>query len=498
MLLFRKILFYCFFLAYLILCPILIFYALGINYKVEGKALEKTGLIYLTTTPPQASVYIDHERFKDLTPAVISNLPAGSYSVDIILKNCKPWHKILTVQESKATTAEHVLLIPSHWRRQSLLKEPYQEIFAVSDFPFLLMKKGNTLKDLYLLRWKEGLGEDFLEQVEAINKLDFLPLWPATEPFISTKLLRIISVPESPTFFIETEQGGQKKYFWTNVTLKTPAPKDITDLILEEPKTIFWERRNENIVYIQSHEDSINILNIGDHTVRPHLVEGVQSFTVYNNRIYALMNDYSLEIFNDKADVLRTLVLPAQTLEYLTRSKSWEITVLSDDIVFFRNSKGTLLFNVAPFHLRPEQNIQGFEFDKANRRIILWSPHNIAFADLIDEHENKFLKISWLNLNGKDITKALWINKGHQILFIDGDTVFLTDTESFGQSEFHEVTKIKHDGSIAYSDNIGRLFYLTDNEDYLASLEIIAQQYLLSLPSLGRDQKSKRTQNSQE
>lgn len=489
MLLFRKILFYCFVLTYLILCPLLIFHALGISFRPELQTLERTGLIYLTTTPPQAVVYLNHTRLKEKTPTVASNLPAGTYSVDIILKNYRPWNKILDVKESKATAVDHILLIPNNWNNQIISKGPFQELSAFEEFPFFLVKRGPLLKDIFLMKWKEGLREDLLDEIETANKIDFTPLVSSYSPLVQAKILRTYTITNSSYLFIDAEQNGKRKFLWVNSAAKIPAPKDLTELILEEPKNVVWDHRNENLIYIQSQDGEINIINVADHTIRPNMLNSVQAFTVYNNRVYALLNDYSFELFNDKGELLRTLLLPAETLQLLTHSQAWKLTALSEDVILFLNNKGSLLFNIAPFHLKPEENIRGFQFDRNNRRLLLWTERDVGFADVIDERDNKFLKITWLNLSARNINQAAWANKGHQILYCDNDTILLTDTESFDQPEIHEIAKIKHNSTFIYSDNIGKVFYLTDEDNFLAATEIIPQAFVLSLPSLGRDQK---------
>ena len=65
MILLRKILFYICIVLYLIFCPMIILYALGYSFKPQSSqgGIVKTGIIFLSTTPPGADVFLNNRRF---------------------------------------------------------------------------------------------------------------------------------------------------------------------------------------------------------------------------------------------------------------------------------------------------------------------------------------------------------------------------------------------------------------------------------------------------
>src|SRR6185295_5412464 len=108
MIIFRRILFYLFTLAYLIICPALILYSLGIIFKPTTQSLEKTGVIYISTVPSDADIYINKKLFKDHTPALISGLLPGNYLLHVTKEGYNDWQKIIPVREQKSTSLENV------------------------------------------------------------------------------------------------------------------------------------------------------------------------------------------------------------------------------------------------------------------------------------------------------------------------------------------------------------------------------------------------------
>ena len=69
-----------------------ILYALGYILKPGmEQGLVKTGLIYISTVPSGASVYISNKRYTRRTPAILRDLTPGNYPIRISLKNHRSW-----------------------------------------------------------------------------------------------------------------------------------------------------------------------------------------------------------------------------------------------------------------------------------------------------------------------------------------------------------------------------------------------------------------------
>jgi len=90
--------------------------------------------------------------------------------------------------------------------------------------------------------------------------------------------------------------------------------------------------------------------------------------------------------------------------------------------------------------------------------------------------------LTWFHIPAKNVQQALWINRGSQILFVDDNMVFIMETASFEQTEIYKITDIKEDSSIAYSESLGRLFFLKQTTHDLSSIKIVPHDAMLSLP----------------
>ena len=96
MILLRRILFYLFFIAYLVICPLIILYAFGYILQPNSeRGMVKTGLISLASVPPGANVYIENKRYLSRTPTVIRDLIPGDYYVSMYLKDYQPASQVI-------------------------------------------------------------------------------------------------------------------------------------------------------------------------------------------------------------------------------------------------------------------------------------------------------------------------------------------------------------------------------------------------------------------
>ncbi|MEI6863619.1 MAG: PEGA domain-containing protein [Candidatus Omnitrophota bacterium] len=79
----RAIAFYVSLAAFFALLPIVLSYALG--YKIDYKKLKiyKTGIIYVSSHPAGASVYINGKLHSDITPMKIEDVKPGTYKVEV-------------------------------------------------------------------------------------------------------------------------------------------------------------------------------------------------------------------------------------------------------------------------------------------------------------------------------------------------------------------------------------------------------------------------------
>jgi len=158
----RKIVFYIFAFVYLILCPLIVARMLGFVINPLTHRLGPTGLVYVSTNPPDATVYIDGRLGPQKTPTVIRDLTPEEHFIRIELGGYNDWEGNIPIVGKKATILANILLIPEAWPVKKISTKPYQDItfvgaqkkFLINDNTDLVIKQGEWIR----LYTKEGFG----------------------------------------------------------------------------------------------------------------------------------------------------------------------------------------------------------------------------------------------------------------------------------------------------------------------------------------------------
>ena len=255
----RKIVFYIFALIYLIICPLIIARMLGFVINPLTHHMVKTGLVYISTNPPDATVYIDGRLAHQKTPTVLRDLSPGEHFLRIELSGYNDWERDVPVVGKKATVLANTLLIPVEWPTKRIADQQYQNIILASQD--ILIATNPLLKDIDIFSTTQGIKTSLFSQ---------------NSVYAAGYLMRLFNAPPSPFILLEANIKNKRKFLWVNVKETPPLIEDISDLFGDIPIRIAWDNSdNENIFafYPSSHSDasltSQNIyrINIKDKTV---------------------------------------------------------------------------------------------------------------------------------------------------------------------------------------------------------------------------------------
>lgn len=107
----RRIIFYLFLIAFIILAPLITLYAWGYSFDWEEKTIVSTGGIYLKTHPSGAEIYIN-DKLRGKTNKFVRRLIPKLYEIKIIKDDYHSWQKNLLVEPRLVAKADNILLIP--------------------------------------------------------------------------------------------------------------------------------------------------------------------------------------------------------------------------------------------------------------------------------------------------------------------------------------------------------------------------------------------------
>jgi hypothetical protein len=107
----RKIFFWFFLLAFVVLTPIIVYYSLGYKFDVGSKKFLKTGAISIKTFPKGINVYLDGTKIKDTTPCTIRELLPKEYTITLEREGFYPYEMKVEVKPSQIQDID-IFIVP--------------------------------------------------------------------------------------------------------------------------------------------------------------------------------------------------------------------------------------------------------------------------------------------------------------------------------------------------------------------------------------------------
>jgi hypothetical protein len=303
MLLLRKIVFYIFVIIYLILCPLIVLRMLGFVVNPQTHHLVKTGLVYVSTNPPNAIIHIDGRLANQETPTALRDLTPGEHFIRIELRGYNDWERNIPIVGKKATVLANILLIPQVWPIKIISNEPYQNIITAGDD--ILIATNPILKDIDIFHTTNGITENFREE----NTYEKTALFSVNSIYSDGRLFHLYSAPKSPFILLEAMIKDKHKFLWANLNENPPLIEDISDLFTEIPTRIAWTNAdNENIFAFYPPSQAQDLLrsayvdriNIKDKAIYPQAAANLP----INLNQQPPMEPQQEFLINDKNDLL--------------------------------------------------------------------------------------------------------------------------------------------------------------------------------------------------
>ncbi len=470
--LFRRITFTLFCLAYLIICPLTILHAFGYSFGPNvQQPLVKTGLIYLSTTPSGASVYLGKRRFTQRTPATLSGLLPGEYNVRVVMKDFRPWERVLPVAAEKATALENILLLPARLLPQQKYREAISSLVEIPGTHYLLLMTGPLLRDISIYDWKEDKAWPLLEEQSS---------WRPAE------VIEVNVVPDSQQVLFHVEQAGQSYWLSAFVRRGEMAVEDLTKMLVDAPELFFWNTPLHRYLFAFQ-KTWINRVDFAGHAVSPKWADGVKGFGLSGRSFYALHSDgqlVRLDRDGKEEEQIARLELPKPPA--LGRPSWFRIHMAGPNSFFLTGSRGELLSTRAPYQL-VESGVLGCDWVLHRQKALFWTKQQIGLLKVSDEmfefeKNEEPVKLHWIDYAGEAIQQVQWVDEGAHLLIRDNSQLFLADLQSYGPPQIELLAQSA--SPFVYVEELGRIYYLEPETRHLVSLQLLSKKEILPLPAL--------------
>ncbi|MDP8298698.1 MAG: PEGA domain-containing protein [Candidatus Tantalella remota] len=476
---FRKIIFYICTAIYIVFCPLIILYALGYIYRPgPGSVVMKTGLIYLSTAPTGATIYLDEKELDQKTPNAIQDVLPGDHTVRIELDGYDSWREQVPVAEAKATVLDKVLLLPSQWKVESIGGGPFSKIDLIPKSGSFLLVEGPAAADI---------------AVFDLNSQKTRPLFAPGAVWSKETVERFFTTEGSTVIVSVLKAAEGKRYIWTDLKATQPAGQDITALVENVPVLMEWVAADGTQIFTYG-EGEIAKIDTSAGAVYPGFIPGAKGIGLYNSEIYAIrQNGIFLKTGEGNKTEKVLLDDPALGETLFGDETFFIIKGVSDETMIFLGSGGALLANKLPYRFVSE-GVLGAVPGGTGEKVLLWQKKQIGILDFSTENTGnvdfeKAPELTWVYSDGKDIKQCFWVYEGSHILFRDGQEVVLLGLSEYGTVNKSVLFKVQKESDVYYSERQGQLYYLEPSGGKLSTVRLVPEKGLLPAPAKGKVKK---------
>jgi hypothetical protein len=462
MLLLRKFLFLVFLIVYVIVCPLLILYALGYIYSPVKQELVHTGILHLATIPDGADIYLEKSHFSHNTPATIRELLPGSYKVTLRKKGYKPWTHSITIEAGKAAAFRNILLIPENFPQENITTHGCKDLIDIGNEQLFIVTTGSTLDSFFVYNINGKIR----------------PLLSFRSPFFTLPVSKVLYEAPSDVVIIYAGPGGARKYLYLNLDDKKTDAIDITNLISRSPSFIAWQKQKEPLLFA-CQKSCIDLINVKAEKTYPCWLEDIKGFGVYDDGVYVIdANDaivYQVHGTNKQKNLSQDLSLPKRLFN---RSDFYHIKTEDGDTIFLLGTEGDFIVTLLPYFIAVK-NVVGYRFGSDSDLVLYWTKTSLGIVDfsvgMTKTGLNENFKVRTLYENGRNIKQVFWLDDRSHILCNDADYIYLIELLPQGPPHVEFVTKIKSNTKVFYDNDKNTLYYLDDGSGVLKQIQIISR-----------------------
>jgi hypothetical protein len=463
----RRILFYAFILAFLVLCPLAILYVLGYDIRPAGEArIVHGGDLYVASFPTGAGLWVDGRPYYSPTPTPVLNLAPGLHRLQIRMNGYRAWAGLVTIRAGQTTLVNDVLLIPERWPQEELDTTAFEQLLPFSSDPDLLLRKGPRVGDLFFFNMQQ-------------RKL--LPLAEEGSAYAGAQVLAAVPLRGSSVLLLEVWLGSSRLRLLASIQSGGVDLQDISELTPEGVDRLQWAAgQQQELFYYQ--DEALSRIDVSAGAVEEGFLRQVRGFGVQGRTLY---------ILNKEGDVLTW----DQGLRKPTRLPGFEgigdlfpdggfvrLIPFKDGPILFSGREGRLVAG-SPVRRLPIGEVRGFRVEADPMRLLLWKAGRLGTLKLsaagqTGQEGSAPPRLQWIPVRAAGLEQAFFVLAGSHILYRNADRVFLLSSSS-GDGQVYLVARVRSGTSVYYSEPEGKLYYLDASTGRPSELEIVHRSQLV-------------------
>ena len=457
----RKPLLFALICAYIVACLLLILYALGYVVRPSSEELQRTGGIFVASTPPGASFWVNGKPYPTKTPAAVLQLRPGPYNIRLALDGYRTLEQRIFIAPGRVTTLGTPLLVPAEGLSAEVSPDWFLNMIPAPGYPYLLLQRGRRVEDLV---------------VYDMPNHRFLAVADEDLASADAPLEACLTVPGSSDFLLEAGSGSSLRIVQVKTQWPRPFQRDLTDILPFPHEAPQWVAENPEDVFTYNGA-SVDRTNVPSRKVTRGIVTQASGYGLYGRWLYAitwqrklLRVDYQRQIRQDLPQFDRAISgFPVETFV--------QVRPLTEDLILLLGAGGRFTVAAQGSSGVNASAVRGYQEGSQAGRILIWDQHRLAIITAQDMGTE--LAMEWLRLYGKDIQQAYFVLADKHLLYRDGNGVFLASRLQNGEWQATPVVTVRLGTSIYYTERDGSLYYIDSGTGKLFAMQLIPRQQVI-------------------
>ncbi|MDD3498497.1 MAG: hypothetical protein PHH24_03270 [Candidatus Moranbacteria bacterium] len=460
-----KLIFFLFLVVtFLIISPLVIFYAMGYRFSMERGVFVYSGSITIKPFPREIEVLIDNEpvakgiiNFINYSYHIDGLLP-GEYLLEVKADQYKSWGKKASVHSGVSTEFWNVFLIRENYSKTEYPTSFVNNFFISPDGKNIALVEGETSAEIKVLNVKK----EKIEYVFPISGYIFSESekenveWSPREGHLSVPLIR----------------DGKREYFIINIGNKEVLNLNET-VKRDNIRQVRWSSAERNAVFY-IHEDNLYKFDLDNINSEVLVAEDISGYDISPDGIYYFDKDSGLiyeknnrgtnggkqisssPIENKDGDDFRMIVYDKNRIAVITQDKDFYLFNKSDDA----SGKAEKINKI-------KDGISGAHFSNDGKKIVFWNKNEIFvyFVRKWDtqpsREEGKMINIVHFS---KEISNVSWFRDYEHVIFSVGNSVKIAELDHRSLRNIYDIFEHKKENSkVTYTARDDNIFFVDLN-----------------------------------
>lgn len=445
----RRCIFYSFILIFIVVGAGVIFYSQGWRPVWQNNQIifQKTGAIFVETSPKNVEIKIDGKIFKDKSGilqngTLIDNFLPKTYKIEINKDGYSAWQKNLSVKSGIVAGTGKIILI---------LKKLIPQPISISKNADVFWEKENKFV------FSNGGALYYSNQSEPVKlKGNNFTAWS-----------------EDGSKFITKDTTTLIYYFYdvNNTSKATNLNSTFNNLATASISEIIFHPADSNKLIIKAKKGALYILDLNRLTVEVITQKITTSFAVKNpNILYISENE--IRSFNL---LLKTNDLKFELPEELASQKTSEIYSNGNAIFILFQNGALYIFNQQnPTGLKIADSVKKSIISPDNKKLAFWGNNGELNIYFIEDYQTEIIKksgdITTLKEYKEPGIKNVFWYKDSRYLIIETAKNAIEFIEIDDRQPINKYTISEDSFNLGYNQNSNRLYFIQENKIYFVEI----------------------------